>query len=376
MNLKRIETCSLLLLAVIMLSGCTYLRRALWYQTANITDHKIFESRVIEAGEEQIWFMTPDYNQKQISDSLQRKMEEYKTVSFVVVQNGSLKHEKYWDIGSENSLTNSFSAAKSVVALLIGVAIDDGKIESVEQKVSDFIPEFKKGENAKLTIKDVLTMSSGLNWKESYGSPFSTTTKAYYGTNLNKLITKLIVVEEPGKTFKYLSGNTQLLAMILEKATGKSLSEYASEKLWKPIGAKNDALWSLDKKDGVEKAYCCFNSNARDFARIGQLCLKKGKWGTQQIISEEYIENALSPARHLKTEFGTEVDFYGYQWWILEYKGMKIPYARGILGQYIFVIYEKNAVVVRLGHKRAKEYRGAHTQDAFVYLDAAFELLD
>ncbi|MBN2680962.1 MAG: serine hydrolase [Bacteroidales bacterium] len=376
MIFKKFRFYFALVLIFSIVSGCTFLRRALWYQTANIDDHKIFASRTIKADEEQIWFNTPDYNQKTISDSTLKKIEGYNTIAFLVVQNGSLKHEKYWGIGSENSLTNSFSMAKSIVSLLVGIAIDEGKIQGVEQKVSDFIPEFAKGENAKLTIKDVLTMSSGLNWKESYGSPFSPTTKAYYGTNVNKLITKLKVVEEPGKVFKYLSGNTQLLAMIVEKATGKRISDYASEKIWKPIGAKNDALWSLDKKDGMEKAYCCFNSNARDFARIGQLCLKNGKWGNKQIIPKEYLEMALSPARHLKTEFNTEVDFYGYQWWIIDYKGMKIPYARGILGQYIFVIYEKNAVVVRLGHNRDKRYNGAHTLDAYVYLDAAFELLD
>ncbi|HBS88308.1 MAG: serine hydrolase [Bacteroidetes bacterium GWF2_38_335] len=360
----------------LILFSCTYLTKAIKYTNAGIDDYKIFDNRVIRAGEEQIWMNTIDYNTKEISSEKLDKFKEFETIAFLILENGSIKYEKYWMGYDENSLTNSFSAAKSIVALLVGIAIDEGKIKSVDQKVGEFIPEFSKGKNADLTIKDVLTMSSGLNWNESYGSPFSVTTKAYYGTNLDRLILKLKTIEEPGKVFKYLSGNTQLLAMILQKATGKNISDYASEKLWKPLGAKNDALWCLDEEEGMEKAYCCFNSNARDFARIGQLCLNKGKWGTKQIISEKYLEDALSSASYLVDEDGKKVDYYGYQWWIINYKGMDIPYARGILGQYIFVIPQKNAVVVRLGHKRSEERTGAHTNDAFLYLDAAFEILE
>ena len=139
-------------------------------------------------------------------------------------------------------------------------------------------------------------MSSGLNYDEGYSSLTSPVTRSYYDTDLRKQMMELRVVTKPGVSFNYMSANTQLLGFILEKATGKSISEYASEKLWQPIGAEHDAKWSLDHKDGTEKAYCCFYSNARDFARIGKLFLNKGMWNGKQVISEAYVNAAISPA--------------------------------------------------------------------------------
>ncbi len=268
--------------------------------------------------------------------------------------------------------------AKSVVSLLIGVAIDEGAIKSVNQKVGDFLPQYKEGANAQLTIRHLLTMSAGLNWDESYASPLSMTTAAYYGDNLEKLMQEMEVVTTPGQKTNYQSGSTQVLAQILKKATGKSLAAYASEKLWKPLGAQHDALWSLDQEGGDEKAYCCFNSNARDFARLGQLVLQEGNWEGQQLISSAYIKEATTPATDLEAQIDeSQNDYYGYQFWYLEHKGHKVAYMRGILGQYIFIIPDKNAVVVRLGHKRDKE-KGAYfaPKDAFTYVDVALEILE
>ena len=164
------------------------------------------------------------------------------------------------------------------------------------------------------------------------------------------------------------------MAEVLESATGQSLSDYAQNRLWRRIGAENDALWSLDRPGGMEKAFCCFNSTARDFARIGQLILNKGQWNDGlQVVHPDYIQVATSPAEYSNDPEGT--DYYGYQWWIVDYKGRKIPYARGILGQYIFVLEDKNAVLVRLGKKRSENYKNHHPTDVYAYLDAAYELL-
>jgi CubicO group peptidase (beta-lactamase class C family) len=137
------------------------------------------------------------------------------------------------------------------------------------------------------------------------------------------------------------------LGIIVEKATGKRLAEYAAEKLWQPLGAEHAALWSTDTKNGLAKAYCCFNTNARDFARIGQLMLQKGKWNGNAIIDSAYFAESITPCM-IPDETGNPCNFYGYQWWIVpDSKG--VFYARGILGQYIVVIPEQNTVVVRLG---------------------------
>ena len=367
---------SLFIISIIFLSlNACYFGKALIYQTANITDYKIFENRTIKAGNYQAWGKATDYNNYKISEKGLVVFDKFDAVSYVIVQNGKLVHEQYWKGYDENSISNSFSVAKSFVSLMVGFAIDEGKIKSINQKVGDFIPEYAVGKNAELTIKDVITMSTGLNWKESYGSPFTKTAQAYYGKNVEKLILNLKVVEEPGKEFKYLSGNTQLLGMVVERAVGKNISEYMSEKMWIPLGAKNDALWCLDKKDGTEKAYCCYNSNAKDFARVGQFCLNKGKWNGKQLLSESYIDESFAKADYL-TYGGNPVSFYGYMWWMGDYKGHHITYARGILGQYIFIIPDYNAVVVRLGHKRSKKRINGLPVDAYTYLDEAFTMLD
>ncbi|MCE9540751.1 MAG: serine hydrolase, partial [Bacteroidetes bacterium] len=192
---------------------------------------------------------------------------------------------------------------------------------------------------------------------------------------LKKLTYKYELTSEPGKTFAYLSGKTELLGFILEKVTGKTVSDYASEKLWKPIGAKNAALWSLDHEGGMEKTYCCFNSNARDFGRIGELFLDSGKWNGNRVVSTEYVLNSIKPA-DLIDDFGKKNAKYGYSWWLIpDYKGHDIFYARGILGQYILCIPKLNMVVVRLGNKREKKIPGQdHPTDVFYYVDAALEM--
>ncbi len=352
-----------------------YLSRALIYEQPGIDDYTIFSNRKVNTAKPVLWAFRKDFNRQKLSETSLLKIKGLETVAFLVVQNDSLLHEEYWDGYSDSSYSNSFSVAKSIVSLLIGCLIDEGKIKSVDQPVTDFIPEFKGDAYQKITVKDVLCMSSGLNWDESYNSAFSKTTKAYYGNNLPELITTLKPIEAPGRIHRYKSGDSQLLSMIVEKASGKHLADYASEKLWQPLGAEHAALWSLDKENGNEKAYCCFNSNARDFARIGQMVLDSGQFAGRQLVSKEYIRQATSPASWLKDEHGQNCSWYGYQFWMLNYKGMKINYARGILGQYIFIIPEKKAVVVRLGSKRSSTYSGKVPDDVFLYLDEALSML-
>jgi CubicO group peptidase (beta-lactamase class C family) len=362
-----------ILLGIIYFFLPNYAQKAFLHLTADIDDYEIFENRIIAASNPQSWDKSPFYNQYEMGQTFQKEIESYETTAFLVVKDTALFYEKYYLGYDENEISNSFSAAKSIVSLLVGIAIEEGKIESVFQPVSDFIESFKEGDKSKILIKNVLTMSSGIDWNEAYMSPFSKTTEAYYGNDLKKLVAELEVSEQPAQEFAYKSINTQILAEVLETATGQSISDYATNRLWRKIGAENDALWSLDKEGGMEKAFCCFNSTARDFARIGQLVLNKGSWDGDQIVPEEFIEMATMPARLIRS--GEIIPHYGYQWWILNYKGKQIPYARGILGQYIFVLRDKNAVVVRLGKSRSKLYTDEHPNDVYIYVEAAYELL-
>jgi len=352
-----------------------YAQRALIYQKVGIDDYTIFENRTVAAAQPQEWETDPAAADLKLDKETLHEFAELQTIAFLIIKEGKVIFEQYWDGYGTESLTNSFSMAKSIISLLIGAAIDDGYIKSIEQPVSDFIPEYNNDKNKDLTIKQVMTMSSGLNWDESYGSLFSTTTDAYYGKDIKNLIYSLEVVEQPGVNFKYLSGNPELLAMVIENATGKTVSEYTSEKFWKPMGAVNDALWCLDDKDGMEKAYCCFNSNARDFARWGQLILNNGVWNNDTLISPDYIKQSTKPASYLIDETGYSINYYGYQWWIQHLDGFEVPYMRGILGQYVFVIPNQNAVVVRLGRKRSSKKTEHHPNDTYMYLKTAKKLI-
>jgi CubicO group peptidase (beta-lactamase class C family) len=354
----------------------SYVQTALIYQMPGIEDHKIFENRVVENGDPEPWKQHKKYNSYKLSKDERDVLEKYGSVAYVIIKDGQILFEEYWDGFKETSLSNSFSAAKSIVSLLIGIALDEGYIKSLDQKIYEYLPDLNKHGLQDISIADLLSMSSGLNWDEAYSSPFSATTKAYYGKDLIALVNEQESIEEAGKQFNYLSINTQILALIVQKATGRNISQYASEKIWKKIGAENNALWSLDNENGVEKAYCCFYSNARDFARLGQLILNKGNWGNDQIISENYLTMAISPSHWLLDQEGNPLSYYGFQFWIIPYKNWEIPYMRGILGQYIIPIKEKNAVIVRLGHKRAETYTHFHPDDVYKYIEMGLRIIN
>ena len=220
-------------------------------------------------------------------------------------------------------------------------------------------------------------MSAGVDFTEAYSSPFSPTTRLYYGNNLHDIVFGLKQIEAPGVWFNYQSAVTQLLAFVLEKATGERLSQYVSRKLWTPMHAEENALWSLDKAGGMEKAYCCFNTNARDFARFGQLILNKGYWDGAPLIPEAYLLEAIQPDTTLIDVRSNETNrSYGFQFWQLTHEGLTIPYMRGLQGQYVFAIPQENAVVVRLGRKwgRAKD-NSRYPGDIDLWLSVGLKLI-
>ena len=355
-----------------------YARQALIYWYPSIDDLGLFEKHTVRRADTcWEWAVARDYNTHALSEADEAYLEQFKTVSFLVIQNDSLVYEEYRDGWNDTLTSNLFSSTKSVVGLLVGVALDEGKIKSLDEPVGNYIPAFAAGEKVKVTIRHLLTMSGGLSWDEAYSSLFSVTTHGYYGNDLYDLVSGLTAIDEPGKQFSYRSGDTQLLAFVVEKATGKTISVYAEEKLWKPMQACRDAYWLLDKKGGDEKAFCCFHTSAREVARFARLLLRQGNWNGRQLVSEAYMREATAPATYLKDEFGKDsLDYYGYQIWIMRYKGMVNPYFRGMLGQYIIAIPSRNAIVVRLGHKKEDVRVRETTRDVYRYMDMALKILD
>lgn len=362
----------------ILFSGRTYLYKGIWNtylqgrSGPTAYEYTIFENREIKNGTAQPWVLSANYNKNEIPGDLLAKMNEISTGAFIVIRHDSILHEQYWGEFSDKSYTNSFSMAKTVVSVLLGCAIQDGVITSLDQPVGDFLPEYKEGDFSKITLRDLVNMTSGIAFDEDYVNPLAYPAEAYYGSDLRELTMHYTTVDgPPGTTFRYLSGNTQLLGFVLVKATGKSLSDYASEKLWIPLGCEQPAFWSLDSEGGNEKAFCCINSNARDFARIGQLYLDSGRWNGKQIVPEAYALASRQPTG-MVNEDGTPNVTYSYSWWMIpEYKGHHIFYARGILGQYVVAIPDLDMIVVRLGEKRLPNDSDDIPGDVYYYIDAA-----
>lgn len=358
--------------AAIILSGHSYLYRTALYQRAGIDDLHIFPYRTIRGSSRpQPWPRAEDYNRKPMPPALTQVLQEYDSVAFLVLQGGQIRQEAYWDSYSELRNSNSFSAAKSIVSILVGIALDEGRIKSLDQPVADFLPDFDTPEKRPIQVRDVLRMASGLDFHENYKKPISDTAEAYYGNDLAGLIGRLEVENAPGELHRYKSGDTQILGMIVEQATGRTLSQYASEKLWDPLGAVHDAQWSMDHAGGIEKAYCCFYSNAHDFARIGFLYLHGGVFKGRRVVSQAYVQQSLTPVG-IPDKHGHATDYYGFQWWLLEHAGQRVFYARGIHGQYVFAIPSMDMVVVRLGHSRSEIFVNHHPEDVYAILDGVF----
>jgi CubicO group peptidase (beta-lactamase class C family) len=373
------------ILAIIIVAvGLTYtnnfshLRNFASWGVHTIHDYKTHPTRVVENGDNpQPWGYDSAYNTANIPDSLMSIIDSNDTHAFIVIQHGKLVYEKYWDSYDSARLSGSFSAAKSIISLLIGIALDEGKIKSLDEPAGNYVPHFKEGELAKVRIKDLLTMSSGTTYNESDKGYFSMNAAAYYGDDEEFMVSQMKAKEPAGVHWEYRSGDTQVLGLIVEKAFGKNISELVSERFMKPMGAEADALWLLDGAKKHEKAFCCFNAVARDYARFGQLVLNKGKWGEKQLVSEKYIQEATTPASYLKdrTENNNPVDYYGYQYWIFNHRGMSIAQQNGLFGQYVYVIKEKDAVVVRLGESKVTKHIHHFQPENFTYVDAALSIL-
>ena len=366
------------LLAVAVLSLPYYARQALIHLMPVIDDLDIFERDTVCHDPTDVWQwpIAPSYNRYRLSAEDEAYLDSLGTVSFLVIRHDSLLFEDYRNGWNDTLTSNIYSATKTIVGLLAGIALDEGAIRSLDDPVSRYIPSYTQGIQAQVTLRHLLTMSGGMAWDEAYASLFSVTTHGYYGNDLYELVTRLDVTDAPGEQFSYRSGETQLLAFAIEAATGQTLSHYAQEKLWKPLQAEKDAYWLLDKKNGDEKAFCCFHTTARDVARFGSLLLHHGNWHGRQLVSHRYMDEMLRPASYLKDQWGQDpLNYYGLQTWLFPYRGDTIPCMRGMLGQYIFAIPSKDAIVVRLGKKRHDVYDGPFTVDMTRYLDIAMKML-
>ena len=366
-----------LTIALLYITDTDYLIKAVrtiyakGYTTAYLEDYKEFDNQTIENDIPQPWPNHKDYNIAKETDGLKAINKTNGTIAYVIIKNDSIWFENYYDGFNEDSKSNSFSMAKSYVSGLMGKAIEEGYIKSLDQPVSDYFSEFSEGLASKMTVGDLSSMCSGTNWDEAYYSPLSITTRAYFDDDLEKVILGLKVVDEPGTKYKYSSGDTQLLAMVIEKATGKKLYDYLTESFWKPLGCENETLWQVDSEDhDLVKAYCCIASNAKDFARFGKLYKDHGKWNGKQILDSTFVVKSITPRFKESPE-------YGYGWWLKNVGDKQFFMMRGHLGQYVIVEPNDNIIIVRLGHSKGPgDAIATFTPDITTFIDEAYKMLN
>jgi CubicO group peptidase (beta-lactamase class C family) len=328
----------------------------------NLTDYKKLPSVVVHKRDQSFHFIEGS-NQSQyrsLKNYLDSSLAISHTAAFLVIRNDSIIYENYFNGFTKDDILPSNSMAKSFTGTLIRIANNEGKIKSLSQPITDYVPELLKRDSnfKRITIQHLLDMRSGFDFNEGRYDLHDDAIKYGLRRNMKKYLLKIKIVEPPGR-FKYQSVNTQFLGLILERATGKTLSAYLEEKLWKPLGMEHDATWNVDsKKRKFEFASAGLNATARDFAKLGQLYLNNGKWDGQQIVDEEWVNTIAS--------IDTMNQYNGYKnhWWSRTNNRNGAFSAIGFLNQYIYVNPNNKVVIVRIGKRWANSY-GVSTR--FIY---------
>ncbi len=343
--------------ALLALFNSCHIGRFFVYNFANLRDYKKFQEREIKASDSPFAFekvITDDFMFSNATSSLYSNHEELnqfhkdnKTVAFMVIQNDTIKYQYFDPKWEETDWVTSFSMSKSVISAMVGIALHEGKIKSLDEPITNYIKSFKNEGFDQITIQHLLDMKTGIDYNESYYNPFGNVAAGYYGRNLDRHISKLKIKSAPGEKFEYISIATELLGVILEEATGQNISSYCEEKIWTKIGTTHDASWSVDRIKGREKAFCCINGVAEDFAKFAKLYLNMGNFKGTQVVPEEWVRKSV------QLDPGEQYTQYQNQWWMMErteYGSQVLNYAaQGHLGQLMFVNPSKNMIIVRFG---------------------------
>ena len=368
-----------------------YVYRLARFNVADVYDYQYFQNRTIEASDRASSYpvnFDEDYHESLFHDralasgfgSFNEWAEKSQTTALIMIRRDTILYEKYFNGFSRDSYFHSQSVAKSFISLLIGFAIEDGYIQSVDDPMTDYVPELLERDKrfGKISIKNLLMMQSGLKYNEAFlpvigiHAPWHDEAVGYYHGNVRKLLLKKVEPEsEPGEHFQYCNYNTSYLGLIIERATAKSVSEYLEEKLWSQI-MEYDALLSIDsKKSGFGYMPSRLIARAIDYARFGQLFLHEGNWNGTQLISKEWIRESTledtTVSRQLYPDWmgeGCQRTYYKYQWW--GHTNCDSTYqffASGNLGQEIYILPDKDIVVVHCGNS-LNHYNADFMRDA------------
>jgi CubicO group peptidase (beta-lactamase class C family) len=302
--------------------------------------------------------------------NLEELLKSTQTTSFIVIRDDAILYEGYFNGYERDSIVTSFSMAKSITSALVGIAIDEGQIGSVDDPIVDYLPELRGKGLDGVTIRHLLLMSSGIRYvsdDEIVGltaiSPFSDDALSYSYPNLRGQALAVVPDgKQPGTEFNYNNYNPTLLGIILERTTHMPVAQYLQEKIWQPLGMEYPASWSLDSQEsGFEATLCCVNGAAIDFAKFGRLFLNNGNWNGMQVISEQWVKESTSPypnpngtiAWRANTWFSNwpaSGGYYKYQWWGKNKPDGSYDFmAFGHHGQQIYISPQNRTVAVRFG---------------------------
>ena len=361
-----------LFIALSLFNSPTYAWRLLRYGQSDIGDTNVFPERAIAKGETVSLIPRGDegtpheveypYMGKAHKEVLGDLLKRTGTRAFLIVKDDKLIYEAYLE-SSRTEVNTSFSSAKSFNSALIGAAIAEGKIGSVDDPVIEYVPEIAGRGLDELTIRDLLLMNSGISYVEGdelpfYYAPFADDPLTYYPPDLRKVALSVEAGDTPiGEAFRYNNYHPLLEGVIIERVTGMSVAEYLQEKFWKPMGAEFPASWSLDSEtSGFEKMESGINARAIDYARFGLIFLHNGFWNGVQILPESWVRESTEPLRpdpRVWETFPKWLDYggyYKYHWWGINNTDGSYDFcAQGRYGQIIYVAQRKNVVVVRLG---------------------------
>jgi CubicO group peptidase (beta-lactamase class C family) len=345
----------------------TYVYRVIWWNLADVDDHERFPSQELETGPSDFEFrreldearVAALFEAQSEVEHLDEFLASRETQAFLVIQDDVILYEKYFGGAARDSIVTSFSVAKSFVSALVGIAIGEGKIASVHDPITRYLPELVQRDSrfAEITIENLLRMSSGIRYQEF---PFLTgdDAKTYYYPDLRTLaLEHTEIAGEPGSAFLYNNYHPLLLGLILERTTGVPVAEYLQEKIWKPLGMEYPGSWSLDSTEtGFPKMESGINARAIDFARFGRLYLNEGDWGGRQIVPAAWVAEStrVKPAPDRGSYYPDDFELpsgklgYGYMWWgICRDEGDCDFAAEGNLGQLIYVSPRSRLIIVK-----------------------------
>ena len=338
----------------LMSTGTSLAARGIIWGGSKYDDWKRFPNRTVYASDTPLHF---NVEENDIFDDfaidgrpLETFLEATNTTAFIVLHDDALLYEGYFNGSNHDATQSSLSAAKSWASALVGIAIEEGFIESLDDPVTAYIPELLERDPrfGDITLRHLITMMSGLRFVRDPSDPFSDDFITSHSPDLREAALNTEIVEPPGQRFQYNDYNPLLLGMVLERATGMSVSEYLETRLWQPMGAEADGSWDLDsERSGFERMSVGLNGRAIDFAKLGWLFLHGGKAGDRQVVPQAWVEQVTDASDAIYTDRADHAYYYQNYWWLdVENDAY---YAEGNFCQFIYIYPSADLVLVRHG---------------------------